>query len=92
MLTDLIRRFCSESENDAYEVCENYSGRGMSGSRTIGIVVKQGNSYLDMLTRLTSFLEEAEFDDPLSLEGAAVDEFGSDVIVYFPAIQDYSPQ
>ena len=92
MLTDLIRRFCNESKDDAYEVYENYSGRGMFGRRTIGIVVKQGNSYLDMLTRLTRFLEEAEFDDPLSLEGVAVDELGLDVIVYFPAIRDYSPQ
>ena len=92
MLTDLIRRFCNESKDDAYEVYENYSGRGMSGSRTIGIVVKEGSSYLDMLVQLTRFLEEAEFDDPLSLEGVAVDELGLDVIVYFPAIQDYSPQ
>ena len=92
MLTDLIRSFCNESKDDAYEVYENYSGRGMFGRRTIGIVVKEGNSYLDMLTRLTRFLEEAEFDDPLSLEGIAVDELGLDVIVYFPAIRDYSPQ
>ncbi len=89
MLADLIRGFCAQSENK-YEVYENYSGRAMFGRKTIGIVVKQGNSYLDMLMQLTRYLESKEFDDPLlELEGVAIDELGLDVIVYFPAIRDY---
>ncbi len=89
MLADLIRGFCNAPDND-YEVYENYSGRMMFGKMTIGIVVKQGNSYLDMLMRLTRYLETKGFDDPLlELEGVSIDELGLDVIVYFPAIRDY---
>ncbi len=89
MLASFIREFCAQSE-DKYKVYEGYSGRNMFGRKTIGIVVKQGNSYLDMLIRLTRYLEQKEFDDPLlELEGVAIDELGLDVIVYFPAIRDY---
>ena len=90
MLADLIRGFCNEPENDYYDVYERYSGRGMFGARTIGIVVRQGHSYLNMMMELTSYLEAKGFDDPLlELEGVAIDELGLDTIVYFPAIQDY---
>lgn len=96
MLADLIREFCSDPENN-YEVYENYSKSktttfGEMTTTTIGIVVKQGGSPMDMLARLTSYLEAKGFDDPLQeLEGAATDELGPDTIVYFPAIQDYQP-
>ena len=90
MLADLIRGFCNEPENEFYDVYESYSGRYMFGRLTIGIVVKQGHSYLDMMMRLTSYLESKGFDDSLlELEGVAIDELGLDTIVYFPAIQDY---
>lgn len=87
MIADLIRGFCSESE---YEVYENYSGRYMFGKLTIGIIVKQDQNYFEMLYKLTRYFESKGFFDPLcELEGAAIDELGLDVIVYFPAIQDY---
>ncbi len=89
MLADLIREFCAQSENK-YEVYENYSGRAMFGRKTIGIIVKEGHSYLEMMMELTRYLETKGFDDPLlELEGVAIDELGLDVIVYFPAIRDY---
>ncbi len=89
MLADLIRGFCAQSENK-YEVYENYSGRAMFGRKTIGIIVKEGHSYLEMMMELTRYLEAKGFDDPLlELEGVAIDELGLDVIVYFPAIRDY---
>ena len=94
MLADLIREFCAQSEND-YKVYENYSGRYMFGRLTIGIVVKQGQNYFEMLAQLTSFLEANEIDEQLlgqlldELEGVAVDDLGLDTIVYFPAIQSY---
>lgn len=92
VLADLIRAFCNEPENNYYDVYENYSGRVVSGEKTIGIVVKQDHNYLEMLEQLTRYLETKGFDDPLmELEGAAVDALGSDIIVYFPAIQDYHP-
>lgn len=96
MLANLIRGFCNESEN-SYEVYENYAKSittplGEMTVTTIGIVVKEGGSYMDMLAQLTSYLEEKGFDDPLlELEGTGADELGPDTIVYFPAIQDYHP-
>ncbi len=89
MLADLIREFCNAPDNN-YEVYENYSGRMMFGKMTIGIIVKEGHSYLEMMMELTRYLETKGFDDPLlELEGVAIDELGLDVIVYFPAIRDY---
>ncbi len=62
----------------------------MFGRKTIGIIVKEGHSYLEMMMELTRYLETKGFDDPLlELEGVAIDELGLDVIVYFPAIRDY---
>lgn len=96
MLAELIRRFCNEPENN-YEVYENYVKRmttmlGETTVTTIGIVVKQDGNFFEMLAELTRYLEAKGFDDPLmELEGTGVDELGPDVIVYFPAIQDYHP-
>ena len=87
MLADMIRGFCA-SEN--YEVYENYSGRGMFGKLTIGIIVRQDQNYFEMLYKLTRYMESKGFYDPLmELEGTAIDELGKSVICYFPAIRDY---
>ena len=87
MLADMIRGFCSES---GYEVYENYTGRLMFGRLTIGIVVKEGQNYFEMLYKLTRYMESKGFYDPLmELEGTAIDELGLGVIVYFPAVQNY---
>ncbi len=89
MLASYIRRFCLASENN-YEVYESYSGRAMFGRKTIGIIVKEGHSYLDTMMELTRCLESEGFEDPLmELEGVAVDNLGLGSIVYFPAIRDY---
>lgn len=90
MLAEYIRGFCALPESEFYEAYENYSGRYMFGRKTIGIIVKEGRNYFEMLMRLTRYLDEKGFDDALlELEGVAIDELGLDVIVYFPAIQDY---
>lgn len=90
-LTDLIRGFCNEPEND-YKVYENYSGRMMFGRTTIGIIVRQDQNYFEMMMKLTRYLESKDFDDPLlELEGVSIDDLGLDVIVYFPAIRNYQP-
>lgn len=97
MLADLIRAFCNEPESIHYEVYENYTKSwttpiGEETITTIGIVVKQGCSPMDMLARLTSYLEAKGFDDQLlELEGTAIDDLGPDAVVYFPAIRDYHP-
>lgn len=93
MLADLIREFCNEPENN-YEVYENYtkhtSGEfGEMTTTTLGIIVKQGHSCMDMLEQLTSYLEAKGFDDKLlELEGVLTDDLGPDSIVYFPALQE----
>lgn len=92
MLASYIRRFCLASENN-YKVYEGYSGRAMFGRKTIGIVVKEGHSYLDMMMELTRYLEAEEFEDSLmELEGVSVDSLGLGSIVYFPAVQNYQPE
>ncbi len=81
---DLVRDFC-ENNADKYYIYENYSGRGMFGRQCTGVVVKQGNSYMQMLMELTQFLNDNDFDDmALEFEGVSMDELGLDTIVYFP--------
>ncbi len=84
---DLVREFCEQNE-DNYYVYENYSGRGMLGKKCLGIVVRNGNSYMKMMMELTKYLDENEFDDSaLEFEGVAVDDLGLDAIVYFPRME-----
>lgn len=84
---DLIREFC-DAHSDKYYVYENYSGRFMFGAKCIGIVVRSGYSYLEMLMSLTKYLDEMGYkDEGLLLEGVSIDELGLDTVVYFPKIQ-----
>lgn len=86
MIVELIRNFVKEHDN--YGICENYSGKGTSGRNCIGIVVSQGDSYMQCLTELTRYLDNQQYDDAdFRLEGISVDETGSDYIVYFPNIE-----
>lgn len=85
---DLVREFCEKNE-DKYYVYENYSGRGMFGRRCVGVVVRNGNSYMQMMMKLTKFLGDNDFDDfNLEFEGMSVDELGLDTIVYFPYMKE----
>ena len=78
-----IRNFVAV--NEGYELYEKYSGRFMFGRTCLGVVVKNGYSYMDFLVKLTQYLDENHVDDAdLMLEGAAVDALGMDTIVYFP--------
>ena len=56
-VSDLIREFC-EIHSDKYSVYENYSGRFMFGAKCMGIIVRQGNSFMAMIAELTSYLDE----------------------------------
>lgn len=86
-VSDLIREFC-ETNTDKYSVYENYSGRFMFGAKCIGIVVRQGHSYMEMIVHLTKFLDgKGYIDEELLFEGVSIDELGLDSIVYFPKIQ-----
>lgn len=83
---ELMRNFCElHSDYNFYE--DGYSGRGMFGKKCVGIVVREGGSYMQMLMELTRFLEQNDFDDiALELSTPAVDALGLDCIVYFPHI------
>lgn len=84
MLKDLIKYF-SENNSDKYYFYENYSGTEGSDRKYLGIVVRERYSYMQMLMELTSYLEENDFEDVhFELENLAVEDFGQDVIVYFP--------
>lgn len=98
MLADVIRAFCNEPDNN-YEVYENYTKSwttpiGEETVTTIGIIVRQDQNYFEMMAQLARYCDAKGFTDPLlEFEGSGIDEFGpdDDVIVYFPAIQDYHP-
>ena len=81
-----IRNFVAV--NEGYELYEKYSGRFMFGRACLGVVVKNGYSYMDFLAKLTQHLNENNVDDvELKLEGVAVDDLGMDTIVYFPRME-----
>lgn len=85
--SDLIREFC-ETNADKYSVYENYFGHFRFGAKCMGIVVRQGNSYMEMIMHLTKFLDGKDYiDEELLFEGVSIDELGMDSIVYFPKIQ-----
>lgn len=74
-------------ENEGYEIYENYSGRGMFGRTCLGVVVKQGYSFMDFLMKLTKYMDGNGIEDTdFSLDGVSYDALGLDTIVYFPNI------
>ena len=75
------------SENEQYELYENYSGRGMFGRSCLGVVIKQGYSFMDFIINLTRYMDDNDVDDiDFKLEGATYDNLGLDTVVYFPNI------
>ena len=86
-VADAVRQFAEQS-GDKYTIYENYSGRGMFGRKCLGVVVRNGYSYMEMLVNLTRYFDENGLEDEdLELEGVCVDELGMDTIVYFPRIE-----
>lgn len=86
IVKEAIRNYVEE--NEGYDIYENYSGRGMFGSQCLGVVVKQGFSFMEFLMNLTQFLDNNDVEDMnFSLEGVSYDNLGLDTIVYFPNIK-----
>ena len=80
-----IRNFVED--NPQYSIYENYSGRGMFGRKCLGVVVKQGYSFMDFIIKLTKYLDDNGFEDvDFSLEGVSYDALGLDTSVYFSNI------
>ena len=80
-----IRNFCEEN-SEKYTIYEGYSGRGMFGCKCLGIIVKNGNSYMEMIVSLTQYLIEDNDDACVALKGVSIDSLGLDTIVYFPRL------
>lgn len=75
------------NENEQYSLYENYSGRCMFGRTCLGVVVRQNDSFMDFLMKLTKYMDNNEVEDTdFSLEGVSYDALGLDTIVYFPNI------
>lgn len=84
---DVIRRFVAE--NSRYRLYENYSGKGLQGTSCLGVIVHNGDSFMEFLMNLTQFMDEQGVEDAdLELEGVSYDSLGPDTIVYFPRIED----
>lgn len=82
---EAIKNFISE--NEQYELYENYSGRGMFGRTCLGIIVQRNDSFIDFIIKLTKYLDDNDVDDiDFKLEGATYDNLGLDTVVYFPNI------
>lgn len=76
------------ADNPQYRIFHEYSGKFMFGRRCIGAVVREGDSFMDFMVRLTQFLDENDVDcENSDLEGASYDSLGLDTIVYFPNIE-----
>ena len=86
-VSSLIKKFCEEN-SDRYYVYENYSGRYMFGKTCLGIVVKNGFSHMEMLIKLTDYINGADLTgaELEFSEGLLLDELGKDMIVYFPNV------
>ncbi|MCM1219608.1 MAG: hypothetical protein NC548_34440 [Lachnospiraceae bacterium] len=88
---DYIRRFVSENE-DRYIICDDYSGRNMFGVKCLGVIVREGNSQMEFMMNLTSYINKNASDDGDfdlgAFEGMSTDDFGKDSIVYFPRINE----
>ena len=85
-IVETIKMFCDESA-EKYSIYENYSGKFMYGRKCVGIVVRQGYSYMEMIIKLTIFLNDCGIESVESeLEDVRFDELGLDTIVYFPKI------
>lgn len=86
-IANLIRRFVEE--HPKYTIYENYSGRYMFGKTCLGVVISDGDSFMDFLMKLTRYLDEQGIEDTaLTLEGVSYDELGLDIVIYFPNIKE----
>lgn len=85
-IVEAIRLFCDEND-EKYSMYENYSGRFMFGRKCVGIVVRQGYSYMEMIIKLTMFLNDCGVESfENEIEDVRTDDLGLDTIVYFPKI------
>lgn len=80
-----IRNFVED--NPQYSIYENYSGRGMFGGTCLGVIVREHDSFMDFLMKLTKYMDDNGVEDTdFSLEGVSYDALGLDTIVYFPNV------
>ena len=81
-----IRNFVKE--NRQYEIYDESTGNGTFHRDCLCVIVRQENSVMDFLLRLTEYFDDHGIDDTeFSLEGTSYEVYGTDVIVYFPQIE-----
>lgn len=86
-IADCIKEFVAE--NEQYSSYEGYSGRFMFGRTCLGVVIKEGDSYMEFLMSLTRYLFQQGMEDKaLDLDGVSVDSLGLDTVIYFPSIRE----
>jgi hypothetical protein len=73
-----------DSDGDAVDIREDYSGRGMYGDTCLGIVVSSQRTAFRLVACMTAVLG---IDTTLDItRKAATDNMGRDMIVYFPGV------
>jgi hypothetical protein len=83
-LINHLKEFC----NIHQEYCFVDKNPDSQMENTAGIVVRADDSYMEMLMKLTEYLEQEGFtDEELEMEGVSVEAWGEDILVTFPAIK-----
>ena len=73
-----------DSDSDAIEIREDYSGRGMYGATCLGFVVSSQRTVMRLVACMTEVLG---LDMALDvIRKASTDSMGRDMIVYFPGV------
>lgn len=84
----LIEDFCEEGDN--FSFYPDYSGRGMSGEKCIGIFTTQNpaRTIAELINYSLSFFEEIEDLDAFisALSDVETDSLGKGYILYWPSL------
>jgi len=73
-----------DNDSDAVEIREDYSGRGMYGTKCLGFVVSSQRTAYRLMVGLAAVLGTDEASD--IARRAQSDSMGRDMIVYFPGV------
>lgn len=85
MLEILLRQFCDE--NDAYTFEEDYCAKDGCIDHCIGISFAKEQSYMEILMKLTDFLDSHDCDDALGeLLNPELEEDAEQMVIFFPFI------
>ena len=81
-LIEIMEEFCEEN---AAKIYEEYSGRGMYGDKTTGIVVSSVGDLIAAIISRADLLVEDEYeftDAKFDVKSIRIDSLGRDTIIY----------